>query len=136
METKVKGIKCDKPGCGFIDETVSWEDVEKVGREWVDKPCPKCGSNLLTQVDFDSTKRLIFVVTELEKLQEEVDLETSTKTPVEKISVHSDGTGNKKLSTDSMNFDFSPETIAKMEVILKDPQGREMIKQTLIAQNN
>ena len=48
------GIKCDNPECDFADETVRVEDY----KDWLNKPCPKCGSNLLTQADYDNVQML------------------------------------------------------------------------------
>lgn len=48
----VKGIKCD--ACDYKDMTVPREDYP----HWLNKPCPKCGANLLTEADFNTLKRL------------------------------------------------------------------------------
>lgn len=45
----VSGIKCDNPECDFRDDTVKFEDYP----QWLNRPCPMCGANLLTQADFD-----------------------------------------------------------------------------------
>lgn len=45
----VAGIKCDAEGCTFRDDTVKMEDY----KSWLNKPCPLCGANLLTQADYD-----------------------------------------------------------------------------------
>lgn len=43
----IKGLKCDKEGCGFVDPVAKFEDYPKL----VNTPCPMCGSNLLTEAD-------------------------------------------------------------------------------------
>jgi hypothetical protein len=48
IEIIAQGIKCDNPDCDYMDVTVPYEDY----KEWVNKPCPKCGANLLTEEDF------------------------------------------------------------------------------------
>jgi len=40
-------LKCDAPGCDHR------ENHETLDASMVDKPCPKCGANLLTQADYD-----------------------------------------------------------------------------------
>ncbi len=45
---KVCGIKCDAKGCDYCDPTVLIEELE----DWLNKPCPKCNANLLTEEDF------------------------------------------------------------------------------------
>jgi HPt (histidine-containing phosphotransfer) domain-containing protein len=48
-------IQCDNPGCGYESptETTSLEHL----KEQIGTPCPKCGSNLLTQEDYDDTAK-------------------------------------------------------------------------------
>jgi len=48
----ISGIKCDK--CKFSDPTVKYEDYDK----WLNKPCPDCGENLLTQEDYNFCKQM------------------------------------------------------------------------------
>jgi len=55
LKMNIGGIKCDNKGCNFKDMTVLFEDYDK----WLNKPCPECGSNLLTQQDFDTVKLLM-----------------------------------------------------------------------------
>ena len=42
---QIGGIKCDNPSCDFRDESIPVEDY----KNWLNKPCPICGSNLLTK---------------------------------------------------------------------------------------
>mgnify|MGYP000959964872 CR=1 FL=1 len=55
LSLEIKGIKCDTEGCDFKDMSVEVEDY----KDWLNKPCPKCGGNLLTQADFDKVSYLI-----------------------------------------------------------------------------
>lgn len=57
VELNIRGIKCDNPNCDYRNDKVEFEDYEK----WLNKPCPKCGSNLLTKEDLEMTKALINV---------------------------------------------------------------------------
>ena len=54
IEVSIKGIKCDNPICDFADMSVDYTDYEN----WVNRPCPKCGQNLLTEKDFKKCKRI------------------------------------------------------------------------------
>lgn len=56
MNLKISGLKCDK--CDFKDDDIKMQDYIY----WVNKPCPKCGSNLLTEQDFKSVQLLSKVV--------------------------------------------------------------------------
>lgn len=60
IENKVEvgGIKCDAEGCDYTDENVNLEDYN----DYLNKPCPKCGANLLTQEDMDTVQYMIKMV--------------------------------------------------------------------------
>lgn len=45
---EISGIKCDAPGCGYRDDAVKREEYP----DYINRPCPKCASNLLTQKDY------------------------------------------------------------------------------------
>lgn len=53
LSFEIRGIKCD--ACDFMDKNIEVEDY----KNWLNKPCPKCGANLLTQADFDNVQFLI-----------------------------------------------------------------------------
>lgn len=55
IEMQIKGIKCDAQACDYVDQDVTVEQYE----QWLNKPCPQCGANLLTQEDFDQVHLLI-----------------------------------------------------------------------------
>lgn len=44
----IKGLQCDS--CDWKDMDIELEDYA----EWVNKPCPKCGANLLTEESYNS----------------------------------------------------------------------------------
>jgi len=46
----ISGIVCDNTECDFEDYSVLFEEYPA----YVNKPCPNCGENLLTQADYDS----------------------------------------------------------------------------------
>ena len=53
IDINITGIKCD--ACDYKKEGVKFEDYP----EYLNKPCPQCGANLLTQEDLDSVKGLL-----------------------------------------------------------------------------
>lgn len=55
---ETSGIQCDTEGCDYADPTVTVDDLIN----WIDKPCPICGANLLTQADYDNFMKLIDAV--------------------------------------------------------------------------
>ena len=54
-------LKCDATPCDHI------ELVEAISQDMIGKPCPKCGSNLLTEADFQTWLDLIQPSIELAK---------------------------------------------------------------------
>ena len=54
-------LKCDAAGCDHV------EDVEAITPELIGKPCPKCGSNLLTEADCEAWLAMVQPGIELAK---------------------------------------------------------------------
>jgi len=55
VNLNIYGVKCDNPNCDYRDMTVPISDYKK----YLNKPCPKCGANLLTKADYKAMKRLM-----------------------------------------------------------------------------
>jgi hypothetical protein len=51
---RIGGIRCDNTNCDYLNEAVPLSEYPK----WINKPCPKCGENLLTEKDFKDTLRI------------------------------------------------------------------------------
>lgn len=60
---QVGGIKCDTKGCDWHDDSVIFNDYPN----WVNKSCPKCGGNLLTQKDFKAIVNSIIIADRMNK---------------------------------------------------------------------
>lgn len=58
---KISGIKCDTAGCDWSDDFVPSSDYQN----WLNRPCPKCSGNLLTQKDLTAFINMISVVDKL-----------------------------------------------------------------------
>ena len=52
VNVKIEGIKCDNPGCDYVDTLVNVDNF----KEWVNRPCPKCGEILLNDFDYKFAK--------------------------------------------------------------------------------
>lgn len=52
------GIHCDNPNCDFSDLSVTMEETS----QWLNKPCPKCGENLLTEEDLQRFNQVLEAV--------------------------------------------------------------------------
>ena len=90
ITTIVQGIKCDNPECDYKDMSVKYEDYPK----WIDKPCPCCGSNLLTKRDYNVTKLMVKLSSIFGKIE----------VPEEKVDTMVDV---KLNGTDKVDFDVS-----------------------------
>lgn len=60
---EITGIKCDTPHCNYRDDNVQFEDFPK----WINKRCPVCGRNLLTQQEYDKCIKLYDTFEKIEK---------------------------------------------------------------------
>ena len=74
MEVTEGGIQCDNPSCDWEDETVTFEN----SKEWINRPCPKCGENLLTEEDYHRSEVLHATVDFMKTLTPE-DMEALQK---------------------------------------------------------
>lgn len=93
LELNIKGIKCDK--CDYMNEDVKFEDYES----WLNKPCPKCGANLLTQEDLESTKALINLTNLVNRILPKAPSDEKRVT----MDVEMNGTGEMHLKLKDSN---------------------------------
>ena len=78
------GIKCDNPKCDYCDLTVKIEEY----KSWINKPCPKCGNNLLTKQDYKNVQTILRLAQMVNA--NEVDTTTSEGT----ATIYIDGSGS------------------------------------------
>lgn len=50
-------IQCDNPKCNYKVKNITGDPFTDVS-EYLNKPCPKCGKNLLTEEDYRTSLRL------------------------------------------------------------------------------
>lgn len=97
MEKAVKmhigGIKCDNPNCDFVDMSVKFENYDK----WLNKPCPKCGENLLTEEDYENTKFIINTV----NLMNSIFPPSTDEEDLVKASIEMNGTGEMNFKIEN-----------------------------------
>lgn len=82
MTLNISGIKCDH--CDYSDMEVEAVDYP----DWLNRPCPKCGENLLTDSDYQT----VLHMTEVARLVNSLSVDA----PVEKTQ----GKGNLKVTFD------------------------------------
>jgi hypothetical protein len=51
----ISGLKCDNPNCDYADFTVPVEEYPN----WINKPCPMYGENLLTEKAYKDVKMIM-----------------------------------------------------------------------------
>ena len=91
----IHGIKCDNPNCDFEDMNVSSSDYDK----WVNKPCPKCGQNLLTEEDYRNTLFLM----EITKIANKIYPQMKDDEPIASMKIEMNGTGDMKIDNLEIN---------------------------------
>ena len=87
FEVQIEGIKCDNPTCDYKDNSVTIKEYES----YLNRPCPKCGANLLTEKDFATVQGMLF----MERLF--CWLRYPTNKPKAFINVGMEGTGKIKI---------------------------------------
>jgi len=68
IETTHSGIKCDNPNCSYTDKTATFETYHN----YLNKPCPNCGENLLTEDDFNRAEAIRLAVDIVNSLPKEL----------------------------------------------------------------
>lgn len=61
------GLKYDNQTCDWVDKTIPYTEW----LSWIDKPCPKCQSNLLTESDYLNAITIFALVDDINKLSDE-----------------------------------------------------------------
>lgn len=91
----IEGLKCDNPACDWTDPSVKFENME----EHLNRECPKCGQNVLTEEDFHLAK----------SVKDGVDLINSLSPEMlESLGLAFEG-GHKITATISMHKNLSIE---------------------------
>ena len=94
VEYHIAGIKCDH--CDWRNDNVKVEDFDL----WLNVPCPKCRQNLLTQVDYDLSRRLIFIMKWTNRLFGWTAYFFKPKMYWSKVETN--GTGEVKITTEKL----------------------------------
>lgn len=84
ITVEIKGIKCD--ACEYKDMSVRFEEYG----EWLNKPCPECSANLLTQADYNNA----LLLARFADAAGDILPETNSSNKPVIISVETDGTGD------------------------------------------
>lgn len=85
LQYQISGIKCDNPKCDFVDWSVELKDYPN----WLNKPCPKCGANLLTQADYDNVTMIVGLADKMNRALPK----SNGSDPVSVATIRMNGTG-------------------------------------------
>ncbi|HWY35832.1 MAG TPA: hypothetical protein VNX68_14410 [Nitrosopumilaceae archaeon] len=100
LEVQISGIKCDVPHCNYRDDDVKFVDYP----EYINKRCPACGANLLTQECYDKTVRIYKITNRLNKFLKFINkfnpIRWFKKPTVTALNIHyeNDGTKTKTIT--------------------------------------
>jgi|SaaInlStandDraft_4_1057021.scaffolds.fasta_scaffold107247_3 hypothetical protein len=92
---KISGIKCDNPSCDYTNEEVALDEYEN----WLNKPCPCCGENLLTEDDFNTVKLMVAMV---QIANEAPQAANNIDEPMIEAKISMDGSGS--INVDEMKI--------------------------------
>lgn len=95
ISLETKGMKCDNPNCDFRDKSVKIEDLE----EWLNKPCPKCGTNLLTESDYRSIRYLLDITGVINEITKDEEVNSDVIT----LELGMNGTGKFDIKNINKN---------------------------------
>lgn len=93
IQLDIGGIKCDTEGCEYRDESVKVEEY----LNWLNKPCPRCNGNLLTQSDYNNVQMLLSI----EKMMNEIFPATPNEDMCE-LSIDMDGSGKMYMDIEKI----------------------------------
>ena len=62
-----QGLQCDNPKCDWTDATIGMKTM----KDWINRPCPKCGENVLTEHDYNLAKSLDDIIAFVNTLSDE-----------------------------------------------------------------
>lgn len=83
---QISGLRCDANGCDYEDLTINVNDYG----QYVNAPCPECGANLLTEVDYELVKVLAGIV---DTLNEKYPPPHDPNKPIASFTINMDGSG-------------------------------------------
>ena len=110
---EISGIKCDS--CDYRNPDIVFNDYDN----WLNKPCPKCGENLLTQADYDTVQVLSHMV-EFSNFNESID----SNEPIIEVDISMNGSGDLTIS----NLKIIKSKILKEVIDMKTLTTRDLIR--------
>ena len=97
IETTFSVVKCDNPNCDWKHTLANTSEMA----DWVNVPCPKCGTKVLTENDlksFERMQKLIEGINELDLSVLESKLPEELRDMMLKTKMVSDGKGGLRMT--------------------------------------
>jgi hypothetical protein len=91
MTLNISGIKCDH--CDYSDMEVEAVDYP----DWLNRPCPECGENLLTEADYQTVLYMTEVARIMNGLSVDAPAEEKQEKGNLKVTFDLNGTGKATL---------------------------------------
>lgn len=91
INLNIKGIKCDN--CDYRDNDADFKDYS----QYLDSPCPWCGSILLTQKDFRTIKKIAKIANFINRIGRLLRIKPKENWHKTKVKVEMDGTGKAEF---------------------------------------
>jgi hypothetical protein len=111
--TKCGGLKCDNPNCDYVNMNIKVEEY----KDWVEKPCPKCGWVLLTKKDYKMSKILLGLVKFLNFILPKRDENDTKDLATMSVKFHGDEKPEIKIEKYRDTYDKVKE-ITKQEPVI------------------
>ncbi|WP_156136655.1 hypothetical protein [Bacillus badius] len=92
ITTVISGLKCDNLSCDYQDDSIKLEQYES----YINEPCPKCGSPLLTKEDYIQVQKILSLVDLVNALPDPTE-ESKEKA---KISFELNGAGTVNMKVE------------------------------------
>lgn len=96
LEFIIHGVLCDNPECDYVDRDAVITDP----KDYLNKPCPKCGAPLLTKADY----RVIKMAMTLTKIFKKIPYKGSDE--ISLLDIRMNGTGLSGVSTSVIPTDL------------------------------
>lgn len=82
------GIKCDAEGCAWRDASVTLAEY----KDWLNRPCPSCGANLLTAADLSAVELIHATVKWANTMSGPIDSDGQIERVLVKLRMNGTGT--------------------------------------------
>lgn len=115
VEIEDGGLLCDNINCDYHDTTILYKDY----KDWINRPCPKCGENLLTLEDYNRSVLIHKTVEMYNSLTEEekAEMKKSTSGNFKDLIKNVKGSENIDDNTEKVSMSISTHKEIKIKEV-------------------